>query len=205
MHRIDFINSSKVFTSYAWHDFHYENFKQVSTDFSKNKLPGAAPNAVVAGLDITSKAGCYINITYNYTDKIALNDANSAYASSYNLLGTRLGYRKDFKGKIGAEIFAGAENIFDTKYSLGNDINAAAGRYYNAAPGRNYYAGIVFNFIKNNNPAFASRCLYQFKTENLFLNSKKFASTFAAVIGSILNNYLERIKREAGVIPALSP
>ena len=143
-----FINSAKIFTSYAWHDFHYENFKQVSTDFSKNKLPGAAPNVVVAGLDIASKAGCYINITYNYSDKIALNDANSAYASSYNLLGARLGYKKDFTKKISAEIFAGAENIFDTKYSLGNDINAAVGRYYNAAPGRNYYAGIVFNFNK---------------------------------------------------------
>ena len=52
-----FINSAKVWTSYAWHDFHYGNFKQVSTDFSKNKLPGAAPNVVVAGLDVTSKAG----------------------------------------------------------------------------------------------------------------------------------------------------
>ena len=120
----------------------------MSTDFSKNKLPGAAPNVVVAGLDIASKAGCYINITYNYSDKIALNDANSSYASSYNLLGARLGYKKDFTKKISAEIFAGAENIFDTKYSLGNDINAAVGRYYNAAPGRNYYAGIVFNFNK---------------------------------------------------------
>ena len=141
-----FIRSAKVWSSYAWHDFHYGNFKQVSTDFSKNKLPGAAANVVVAGLDITSKAGCYMNITYNYTDKIALDDANSAYASSYNLLGTRLGYKKDFSKKISAEIFAGADNILDTKYSLGNDINAAAGRYYNAAPGRNYYAGISFNF-----------------------------------------------------------
>src|SRR5664279_1907875 len=141
-----FINAAKVWTSYAWHDFHYGSFKQVSTDFSKNKLPGVAPEVVVAGLDVTSKTGCYINITYNYTDRIALNDANSTYASSYNLLGTRLGYRKDFHGKIKAEIFAGADNLFNTKYSLGNDINAAAGRYYNAAPGRNYYAGIIFQF-----------------------------------------------------------
>ncbi len=141
-----FVNSAKVWGSYAWHDFHYGNFKQVSTDFSKNKLPGAAPNVVVAGLDVTSKVGCYINVTYNYVDKIALNDANSAYASSYNLLGAKVGYKKDFNRKISAEIFAGADNLFDTKYSLGNDINAAVGRYYNAAPGRNYYAGILFNF-----------------------------------------------------------
>lgn len=143
-----FINSAKLWASYALHDFHYGNFKQVNDDFSKNKLPGAAPNVVVSGLDINSKAGVYLNVTYNYTDKIALNDANSAYASSYNLLGARLGYKKDFSKKIGAEIFAGADNIFDTKYSLGNDINAAVGRYYNAAPGRNYYAGVAFRFNK---------------------------------------------------------
>jgi iron complex outermembrane receptor protein len=63
-------------------------------------------------------------------------------------LGARLGYKKQFKKKIGAEIFAGADNLFDTKYSLGNDINAAVGRYYNAAPGRNYYAGIMLRFNK---------------------------------------------------------
>ena len=143
-----FINSAKVFTSYAWHDFHYGNFKQVNNDFSKNRLPGAAPNVVVAGLDVTSKAGCYLNVTYNYTDKIALNDANTAYAPSYNLLGARLGYKKDFNKKINAEIFAGADNLFDTKYSLGNDINAFGGRYYNAAAGRNYYVGISFRFDK---------------------------------------------------------
>jgi len=143
-----FLNEAKVFGSYAWHDFHYGNFKQVNDDFSKNQLPGAAPNVVVAGLDINSKPGLYLNITYNYSDKIALNDANSAYAPSYHLLGARLGYRKDFSKKIGVEIFAGADNIFDTKYSLGYDINAAVGRYYNAAPGRNYYAGIIFKFNK---------------------------------------------------------
>ena len=141
-----FISSAKVWASYAWHDFHYGNFKQVNKDFSKNRLPGASPNVVVAGLDMNSKVGCYLNVTYNYTDKIALNDANSAYAPSYNLLGAKLGYRKGFSKKISAEIFAGADNIFDTKYSLGYDINAAAGRYYNAAPGRNYYAGVAFSF-----------------------------------------------------------
>ncbi|HXS58060.1 MAG TPA: TonB-dependent receptor [Hanamia sp.] len=143
-----FISYAKTWISYALHNFRYGNFKQLANDYSKKQLPGAAPNVVVAGIDIISKTGCYMNITYNYSDKITLNDANSAYASSYHLLGARFGYKKDFSKKIRAEIFAGADNIFNTKYSLGNDINAAAGRYYNAAPGRNYYAGIIFHFNK---------------------------------------------------------
>jgi iron complex outermembrane receptor protein len=141
-----FISSAKVWASYALHDFHYGNFKQVNDDFSKNKLPGAAPNVVVAGVDMQSKAGFALNVTYNYTDKIALNDANSVYASSYSLLGAKLGFKTNLYKKSTAIIFAGADNIFDTKYSLGYDINAAAGRYYNAAPGINFYAGVSLKF-----------------------------------------------------------
>ena len=141
-----FISMAKIWISHAWHDFHYDSFKQLTADYSKNEIPGAAPQVIVAGFDASTKGGGYLNITYNYTDKIALNDANTSYASSYSLLGARLGYKNIFHRKIKGEIFAGADNIFNTKYSLGNDINAAAGRYYNAAPGRNFYAGIIFKF-----------------------------------------------------------
>ena len=141
-----FISMAKIWISHAWHDFHYDSFKQLTADYSKNEMPGAAPQVIVAGFDASTKGGGYLNITYNYTDKISLNDANTSYASSYSLLGARLGYKNIFHRKIKGEIFAGADNIFNTKYSLGNDINAAAGRYYNAAPGRNFYAGIIFKF-----------------------------------------------------------
>jgi iron complex outermembrane receptor protein len=42
----------------------------------------------------------------------------------------------------------GADNLLDEVYSLGNDINAAANRFYNAAPRRNYYVGLFFQWIK---------------------------------------------------------
>ena len=141
-----FISSAKVWISHAWHDFHYGSFKQLTADYSKNELPGAAPEVIVSGVDMATDFGGYLDVNYNYTDKIALNDANTSYASSYNLLGARLGFRKKFPGKIAAEIFAGADNLLNTTYSLGNDINAAAGHYYNTAAGRNYYAGIIFRF-----------------------------------------------------------
>jgi iron complex outermembrane receptor protein len=39
-------------------------------------------------------------------------------------------------------VFVGANNLLNEIYSLGNDINAAGGRYFNAAPALNYYAGL---------------------------------------------------------------
>ena len=42
--------------------------------------------------------------------------------------------------------FIGGENLFDMRYSLGNDINAAGGRYFNTAPGLNIYVGVALQF-----------------------------------------------------------
>ncbi len=143
-----FINSAKIWISDAWDDFDYHSFKQGATDFSGNYMPGVAKQIVVAGFDADTKVGIYTNLTYTYTDKIYLNDANTDVASSYNLFDARVGYKKNLSTKIKIEIFVGADNLFNTKYSLGNDINAAAGRYYNAAPGRNYFAGITLRGVR---------------------------------------------------------
>ena len=94
------------------------------------------------------KNGLYINTTYYTASKIFLNDANTAIAAPYHLLGARIGWKKNIQKKYKLNIYAGADNLLDEKYSLGNDINAAANRFYNAAPRRNYYAGISFQWIK---------------------------------------------------------
>jgi len=143
-----FISNLNAWISYTWHDFHYNSFIDVNSqsttvmDYSGKQLPGVPLQTVVAGLDIGSRAGVYANISYTYTDRTPLNDANTAYASSFNLLGARIGYRPIHPSKLAWELFTGIDNIFNITYSLGNDFNAAAGRYYNAAPAVNYYAGI---------------------------------------------------------------
>ncbi len=140
-----FFSNTKLWISHTWHDFHYSNFNQDGIGYSGNRLPSVPPQTVVAGLDIATSAGFYTNITYTYADHIALNDANSAWAGSYNLLGARVGYRKILAGKFRMDIFAGGDNLFNETYSLGNDINAAAGRYYNAAPPVSYFVGASLN------------------------------------------------------------
>jgi len=138
-------NTASLWLSHTLYDFSYKDFKQLENDYSGNTLPGAPKNTVSAGFDLQTSVGLYANITYQYTDAIPLNDANSAFASSYNLLGTRIGFKKSFD-KYSIELFAGADNIFNVNYSLGNDINGFGGRYYNAAPTRNYFGGVVINF-----------------------------------------------------------
>jgi iron complex outermembrane receptor protein len=139
----------KIWASHTWSNFHYKNFQKVTTDtadYSGKRLPSIPKNYLAAGLDMILKMGAYANITYYYSDPVALNDANSAIASSYNLLGARIGFRKLLFKNISGDIFAAADNIFNEKYSLGNDINALGGRYFNAAPGANYAAGVSLKF-----------------------------------------------------------
>lgn len=137
-----FISNSRIWISHTWNNFTYSDFKQLANDYSGKKLPSVAKNTVAAGVDVNLEQGVYFNITYYYSDPIPLNDANTESASSYNLLGGRIGWKKAFPRKNKIDLFAGIDNAFDVVYSLGNDINAAGGRYYNAAPGRNFYCGI---------------------------------------------------------------
>ncbi|HMK20051.1 MAG TPA: TonB-dependent receptor, partial [Chitinophagaceae bacterium] len=136
----------KVWISHTWNDFSYKDFKQVTTDYSGKKLPSVPKNVVAAGFDIDTKRGLYLNINYYYADPIPLNDANTVYASSYNLLGARAGWKKHLHAKVLMELFIAADNILDEKYSLGNDINAFGGRYYNAASTFNFAGGIALHF-----------------------------------------------------------
>jgi iron complex outermembrane receptor protein len=146
-----FINNSRFQVNYTRYNFHYTDFKQGTSDFSGKQLPSVAPNTVAASWDIQLNTGIYLDLNYFYSDPIALNDANTFFATSYHLFGMRLGGKIIFCKKYGVNLFAGAENLFNTKYSLGNDINAAGDRYFNTAPGRNYFAGLAFQWNKNGN------------------------------------------------------
>jgi iron complex outermembrane receptor protein len=136
-----------LWLSHTWHDFHYKEFKQLTNDFSGNRVPSVAPHSISSGFDILMQNGLLATLSYYYSDKIALNDANSEYANSYHLIGAKIGYEKWIKNKFRFKIFVGADNLLDNTYSLGNDINGFGGRYYNAAAQRNFYVGLSFQFL----------------------------------------------------------
>ena len=138
-------NTFRLFLSHAWHDFHYSSFTQDSSNYSAHRLPSVPAQTLIGGLDLGLRVGFYANATYTYTDRIALNDANTYFAGSCNLLGGRIGFRK-ILGQWKGDLFAGIDNAANIKYSLGDDFNAALNRFYNTAPGRNYFAGLSMNF-----------------------------------------------------------
>lgn len=136
-----------VKTAFTVNDFTYGSFQKGSADFSGKHLPGVPANTVVILADLQLAKGIYLNSTYYYSDKIFLDDTNAAAAADYHLLGARAGFKTTLTPKIKLNVYAGADNLLNEIYSLGNDINAAGGRYYNAAPSRNYYAGLALQWV----------------------------------------------------------
>jgi iron complex outermembrane receptor protein len=134
-----------IWLSHTYHNFHYQEFKQLTNDYSGNQLPSIAKHTLSAGLDITSKNGLLFTAGLYTSGKIPLNDANTAYADSYHILSLNTGYK--FQGKhVNSKLKAGVENLLNESYSLGNDINGFNGRYYNIAPARNFYISIMLQF-----------------------------------------------------------
>ncbi len=146
--RQSFLDYFILKTAYTCNHFHYGDFKKGTDDFSGKIVPSVPANIFSALADFNLKIGLYANITYYTASEIFLNDANTATADPYHLLGLRLGFKKMLKKKNKINCYAGIDNLLDETYSLGNDINAAANRFYNAAPRRNFYIGLSFQWIK---------------------------------------------------------
>jgi iron complex outermembrane receptor protein len=138
---------SLFWVSHTWHDFEYKSFKQLTNDFSGNRMPGDAKHTFSTGIDATTRRGLNAAVTFYHSGKVPLNDANTAFADAYSIVGAKIGYQKWASDKWRLRLVAGADNLLDEKYSLGNDLNGAAGRYYNVAPGRNYYVSLLVQWV----------------------------------------------------------
>jgi iron complex outermembrane recepter protein len=143
-----FVDHFRIIAAYTYNHFRYGSFVKGTDDFSGKTVPSVPANTFSLLSDLYLRCGIYSNATYYSASEIFLNDANTAIADPYHLLGWRSGWKKTFSKKYKVTFYAGADNLLDERYSLGNDINAPAGRFYNAAPGRNYYVGLAFQWMK---------------------------------------------------------
>jgi iron complex outermembrane receptor protein len=138
--------------AYAYQHFKYDEFVQLQDDYSGNRLPGVAPHTYTLMLDAKYRNGLSAFLSYHYSSRIMLNDANSQYANSFQLVSLKLAYQKNFKNTA-AHFFVGTDNLLNQTYSLGNDINGFGGRYYNVAPARSFYLGFKITLKNLNLPA----------------------------------------------------
>jgi iron complex outermembrane receptor protein len=111
-------------------------------DYSGNRLTGVPRQVAVSSLQFRLPQSVYVFVQHNYTARLPVNDANTVYAGSYHLLQAKAGWQVPWHYRTRLNIYAGADNLLNQKYSLGNDLNAVGNRYYNPAPLRNFYVGV---------------------------------------------------------------
>jgi iron complex outermembrane receptor protein len=140
------ISGLQIQNSYTLSRYYFKNYINGTSDYSGNRLTGTPRTVLINGLEIQLQKNFYLFAQHNYTSRIALNDANSVFAKSFNLVHFKAGWRAAKIGKTGLDLFAGIDNLLDETYSLGNDINAFGGRFFNAAAPRNYFAGLKIRY-----------------------------------------------------------
>lgn len=137
------LNALQFNSSFTYNHYRFATFKNASQDYSGNRLTGVPNQVLINSLDFNFKKHFYLFVQHNYTAAIPLNDANSFFAKSYHLVDLKIGARRLALGKQTIDINFGLNNLFNRRYSLGNDLNAASNRFYNPAAGINYYTGVA--------------------------------------------------------------
>ena len=125
--------------------FTFSNYKADNTNYSGHPVTGVPAYTSTESLYLQFPFDLSLYGQYYYSSSISVNDANTARAKPYHLLQLKAEWKKTIK-QMDLYFFAGADNLLNQVYSLGNDLNALGGRYYNAAPPRNYYAGVKTEF-----------------------------------------------------------
>ena len=136
VHGTNFIKSLIAFNNNTWNAFYFHDYEIDNNVFSGNKLTGVPSVINVLGVTCLFQKNYIFSTTFNHTGKLPLNNENTRFASAYNLLQASFGKGFNLKNTV-LSVNVGVDNLLNQRYSLGNDINAAGGRYYNPAPSRN--------------------------------------------------------------------
>ena len=137
-----FLNGLILSSNLTYQDYKFKDYVIGENNFNGNKVT-SVPNWIWANtLSFKFIKDIDLNLLHNFTSSIPLNDANTVSASKYHVLQAKISWLTPISSKYKLQVFTGADNILDEKYSLGNDINAMGNRYFNAAPTRNFYAGV---------------------------------------------------------------
>ncbi|MGB3618529.1 MAG: TonB-dependent receptor, partial [Catalinimonas sp.] len=132
--------------AYTGHFFAFADYRTEAGDSTGNALPGVPRQQLVGTFDLHLRKDFYCNLTVQRTGEVPLNDANTVFAGAFTVAHARVGWGGGRVGPFRTDIFFGVNNLFDTDYSLGNDLNAFGRRYFQPAAGRNWYGGVALCF-----------------------------------------------------------
>ena len=130
-------------TNYSYNHFYFTDFVDFDDDYSENQIPGVPDHVFYAGLYSELGVGAYAMAGFRYVGSMAMNDANSRYTDSYQIVDLTLGYKNEFDFLQNLDVFLRINNLFNTHYASMILINAPS---FGTARPRYYYPGLPRNF-----------------------------------------------------------
>jgi len=139
------------FVAYSFSHHKFVEFLDGDNDYSGNPLTGVPEHRLNSGLQIRMGNGFYWNTTHQHVGRISLTDANTLSSEGFDLLHTRLGYKKQLTSNFSLGIDFGINNFTNTKYAQSVLINASSfggnePRYFYPGNDRNYYGGVALGY-----------------------------------------------------------
>ena len=141
----DFFNSFKFRFSGSFYQFKFENYRQNENNFSGNDLTGVPKTTINSLLNFTFLKKLSVDYSHFYTSKMPLNDANSVWSEPSFVGNIQFRYPMNLE-KTRINLFLQIQNLYNTNYVLGFDINAFGSRFYNPAAKRNFVLGMKIDF-----------------------------------------------------------
>ena len=141
--RFSKVHQLQIEVGYAFQPYRFIQYSQAGIVFNGNEVTGNAKHAVTSSVTYHFKKRLSVYVKLQSLSSIPLTDANDVYAPAYELMqsGVSLNHKR-------VRYFFSIDNLLNTSYSLGNDINAAGRRYYNPSSPRGYMAGISIQMAK---------------------------------------------------------
>ena len=135
--------------TYTFSDFKFDEFVDEDNDYSGNKLTGTPAHTLNVALRYEGQ-NAYANLNYRFVDKMPMRDDNSIYSEAFNVVNTKVGYKKDI-GRFILDVHAGVNNVLNQKYAAMVLINAGsfggnAPRYYYPGMPTNFYGGVELRY-----------------------------------------------------------
>lgn len=135
------LNQLHFLVSGNLYDFKYDAYQVNNVSYTNHQLPGISKFSMQSLINVELFYRFQLNFSNFFNSSMYLNDANTVKEKQF-IVG-HLKLDTNFKiNKIKSNAFFGINNLYNTKYSSGYDLNAFGNRYYNPAATRNFYIGM---------------------------------------------------------------
>ncbi len=133
-------------------DYHFTDFVDLNKNYTGKLLPGTARQLLSFSAQLNPVKNISFNAWHQYTGKMPVNDANSAFSKAFGVTGLELKYQGK-TGRLKLGIKGGIQNIFDVHYASMLAVNAPSfngdpPRYYYPGDPRNYYVSILIALLE---------------------------------------------------------